>query len=224
MVNQLVEATFNSLLSVWGGVIAYIPKLIGALIVLIIGLIIAAGLASLIEKLISAIKLDVLIRRIGASQYIERAGFTLNSGKFLGALVYWFFIIVVVLAVSDILGLWGLSQFLSGVVGYAPNVIIAALILVATFIAANFLRSLVRASVMSAKLHASKFIGTAIWWITVVFGIIAALIQLGIAPVLLNTIITGIIAMMALAGGIAFGLGGKDYAAHLINKLKEHTE
>ena len=149
---------------------------------------------------------------------------SLNSGKFFGSLVYWFFVIVFVLAAADTVGLRGLSQFLGEVVAYIPNIIVAALIMLVTALVASALRTAVSSSVMSAKLHASKFLGTLVWWAVVVFGFISALIQLGIAPMLLNTLITGLVAMLALAGGIAFGLGGKDYAAYLLNKLKERVE
>ena len=148
----------------------------------------------------------------------------MNSGKFFGSLVYWFFVIVFVLAAADTVGLRGLSQFLGEVVAYIPNIIVAALIMLVTALVASALRTAVSSSVMSAKLHASKFLGTLVWWAVVVFGFISALIQLGIAPMLLNTLITGLVAMLALAGGIAFGLGGKDYAAYLLNKLKERVE
>lgn len=224
MTQQLIEATSVSLFNTWVGVIDFIPSLIGALIVLIIGLIVAAGLESLVQKIINAVKLDNLLRRAGLGQYFDRAGMQINSGKFIGALVYWFFVIVFILAATDILKLEGLSQFLRDVLYYIPNIIIAVLILIATVIVANLLKSIVRASVTSARLHASKFLGTLAWWVTISFGFISALIQLGIAPALLNTIITGLVAMIALGGGIAIGLGGKDYAGHLINKLREHTE
>ena len=148
----------------------------------------------------------------------------MNSEKFVGGLVYWFLIIVFILAVTDILELEGLSLFLKDVVSYIPNIIAAVLIMLATIVVANFSRSLVKASVMSAKLHASNFLSTLAWWAIAIFGLLAALIQLGVAPMLLNTVITGLIAMVAIAGGIAFGMGGKDYAAHLINKLRERTE
>lgn len=224
MIQNLTDATILSLYNVWGGVIAFIPSLIGALITLIIGLIIASGLGSLIEKIIESIKLDHILRRLSVEKYLERAGLKLHSGKFAEALIYWFFVIVSILAAADILKLEGLSQFLRQVVAYLPNIIIAILIMLATIVIANTLSSLVKASVMSAKLKASKFLSMLIWWIVVIFGLLTALIQLGVAPALINTIITGIVAMLAIAGGIAFGLGGKDYAAHLISKLRERTE
>ncbi len=224
IIQNLTDATISSIFNVWAGVISFIPSLIGAVIVLIIGLIIASALKTLVEKVLDAVKLDNLLRKIDVEKFFQRAGVALNSGKFFGALVYWFFAIVFILVAADILRLEGLSQFLRQVVLYVPNIILAALIMLATIVVANFLRNVVKTSVAGAKLHASKFLGTATWWATVIFGILAALIQLGIAPALLNTIITGIVAMFAIAGGIAFGLGGKDYAAYLVNKLKERTE
>ena len=224
IIQNLTDATISSIFNVWAGVISFIPSLIGAIIVLIIGLIIASALKTLVEKVLDAVKLDNLLRKIDVEKFFQRAGIALNSGKFFGALVYWFFAIVFILVAADILRLEGLSQFLRQVVLYVPNIILAALIMLATIVVANFLRNVVKTSVAGAKLHASKFLGTATWWATVIFGILAALIQLGIAPALLNTIITGIVAMFAIAGGIAFGLGGKDYAAYLVNKLKERTE
>ena len=224
IIQNLADATISSLLNTWGGVIGFIPSLIGALIILIIGLIVAAGLKSLVERILSAVKLDNLLRRLEVESYFQRAGMSLNSGKFFGSLVYWFFVIVFVLAAADTVGLRGLSQFLGEVVAYIPNIIVAALIMLVTALVASALRTAVSSSVMSAKLHASKFLGTLVWWAVVVFGFISALIQLGIAPMLLNTLITGLVAMLALAGGIAFGLGGKDYAAYLLNKIKERVE
>ena len=148
----------------------------------------------------------------------------MSSGRFLGALVYWFFVVVVVLAIADVLGLGGLTIFLGEVLRYFPNVIVAVLIMLAALVVANFLRGLVRRSVMSARLHAPKFLGALTWWSVVVFGFLAALLQLGVAIQLIYTIVTGFIAMIALAGGIAFGLGGKEYASSLIERLREHTE
>ncbi|BCX15934.1 MAG: hypothetical protein KatS3mg098_163 [Candidatus Parcubacteria bacterium] len=218
------DALALPLQSTWQTVIGFLPSLIGALVVLIVGLLVASLLRALFEKIINLLKVDVLLKRLGVDAFLERAGYQLSSGRFVGGLVYWFFVVVVVLAVSDILGLWGLSTFLNDVLNYFPNVIAAVLIMLAALVIANFLRGLVRGSVMGAKLHASRFLGTLTWWAVVIFGFLAALIQLGVAGALIQTIITGFIAMLALAGGIAFGLGGKDYAAHLIQKFREHTE
>jgi hypothetical protein len=218
------EVTVNSLQGLWVSVINFLPSLIGALVILIIGLIVAAIVRAIVQKIIDAIKVDALLRKVGLGPHFERGGLQINSGKFVGLLVYWFLIIVFVLAAADILQLWGLSAFLQSVVFYLPNIIVAVLIMLAAVVLANFLRSLVKSSVASARLHGAKFLGSLTWWVVIVFGFLAALIQLGIATVIINTLVTGLIAMLALAGGIAFGLGGKDYASHLLGKLKDSVE
>ena len=224
IIQSWAEVTYSSLLNIWQGLLGYLPSLIGAIIVLLIGLIVAAVLRTAVDRIIKALRLDLLLRKVGLNEYFERAGLQINSGKFFGLMVYWFLVVVFVLAASDLLNLWGISLFLRDIIGYLPNIIVAVVIMLSAVILAKFLKSLVKASVLSAKLHASKFLGTLTWWSVVIFGLLAALLQVGIATTIINTLITGIIAMMALAGGLAFGLGGKDYAAHLLNKLRQETE
>ncbi len=223
-IQSLTSTLFGALINIWIGVISFIPKFIGALIILVIGLIVAAVFGSVVEQLVRALKIDSLLRKLGVAVYIERAGIALNSGKFFGRLIYWFFAIVFILAVTNILGLEVFSDFLKQVLLYIPNIVVATLIMIATLVVAKFLKSLVSASVLSAKLHASKFLGSFVWWVVVIFGLISALMQLGINVYILQTLITGLVAMLALAGGIALGLGGKDYASRIIDKLRQETE
>ncbi|MFA6495357.1 MAG: hypothetical protein WC246_03620 [Candidatus Paceibacterota bacterium] len=215
---------FSAFQNVWDPIARFIPGFLAALIVLIVGLIVASALRALLERIMGALRVDAALRKVGLEAFVERAGMRLNSGKFVGGLVYWFFVVVVALAASDILGLWGLSTFLNEVLMYFPNVIVAVLIMLAALVIANFLRQVVKGSVMGAQLHAPKFLGTLTYWSIIVFGFLAALLQLGVATQLIQTIITGFIAMLALAGGIAFGLGGKEYAAHIIERFRQHTE
>jgi hypothetical protein len=223
-IQDWASVVVGSLQNLWVGFIGTIASIIGALVILIIGLIVAAGIGALVEKIINFIKLDKLLVSLGLQEYFERANLQINSGKFLRKLVYWFLVVVFLLAATDILGFYSLSEFLKSVLLYLPNVIVAVLIMLATFVIAHFLRSVVRASVKSAHLHGAGFLASLTWWAVVIFGLLATFSQLGIAVAVVNALITGLIAMLALAFGLAFGLGGKDYAAFLISKLREHTE
>lgn len=214
----------GSLQNLWYGFISFVPNFIAAIVILILGLVVAAGLGALVEAIFKAFHLDSFLVKLGLKPYFERAGLQLRASYFLGRLVYWFIVLAFLLAVSDSLGLYALSGFLTNVLNYLPNVIAAVLILLASVVLAAFLRRVVIASVLGAKLHAAHFLGTLVWWTIVVFGFLAALSQLNIAATIIQTIITGFIAMLALAGGLAFGLGGKDYAHHLLDKLKDRTE
>ncbi|MFA6354120.1 MAG: hypothetical protein WCX12_00315 [Candidatus Paceibacterota bacterium] len=218
------EVILSSLQNLWYGFASFIPTLIGAIITLIIGFIFSSFFGTLIEKIFDAIKLDSLLMKLELAPYFERAGLKLRGARFLGRLTYWFILIGFLLAASDQLQLSAFSGFLGEVLRYIPNVLIAALIMLATFVAAHFVRGIVRASVKSARLHGANFLGSLTWWAIIIFGILTTLIQLNIAESVLQSVITGFIAMLALAGGLAFGLGGKEYAAHLVNKLRDHTE
>jgi hypothetical protein len=224
VVQSWTNVVAASLQNLWYGFANFVPNLIGAIIVLILGLIVAAGLGALVQKIFEAIKFDVLLRKLGLGPFFERAGMDLRASYFLGRIVYWFVVVAFLLAVADSLGLYALSQFLQSILMYLPNVIAAVLIMLVSVVLANLLRRLVSASVMSAKLHAAHFLGSLTWWAIVVFGFLTALAQLNIATAIIQSIITGFIAMLALAGGLAFGLGGRDYANHLVNKLKDRTE
>ncbi len=208
----------------WSAFVNFLPNFLGALIVFLIGLLIAAGLGALVNKLITAIKLDKLLSKMGVDKFCERAGWKLNSGKFLGEVIRWFFILVFLLAATDILKLTAISSFLKDVVLYLPNIIIAIIIIIASIIVADFLASLVKGTVKGANLYASQFLSTLTRWVVLVFGFLTALLQLGVGVTIINTVITGVIAMFAIAGGIAFGLGGKDYAAHLIDEFRNRIE
>jgi hypothetical protein len=221
------DLVFGSLQQVWVQFATFIPLLLGALVVFIILLIVAAGLGALVEKIINMIKLDTLLRRAGVEQYFERGGMRMNSARFLGQLVYWFFVIVDLLTVSGMLGLTAFSDFLKSVVGYIPHIVAAVLIVLAAAVIAGFLRKLVRGSVLSAKLHSANFLSGLAWWSIFLVGLSAGLKELGIGQVFsdyLGAVLQGVVLMIALAFGLSFGLGGKEYAAHLIERFRGQSE
>ncbi len=212
-----------TLQNLWTGFVMFLPNFLGALVIFFVGLVIAAGLSKIVEKLVDALKLDRLLEQFGLGKILERADLRLDSGRFIGVLVQWFFIVVTLLAVSDILKLEAFSDFLSQVLLYVPNIIIAVLIMLAGVVMAAFLAKLVRASVLAARLHSAHFLGALTKWSVLVFAFLAALSQLGIAGALVNTLIMGFVAMLALAGGLAFGLGGRDVAAAWLEKLRSEV-
>lgn len=224
LIQNWTDVLVGSLQNLYVQVLNFLPSLIGALVVFVVGLIVAAGLGALVEKIVGALKLDTLFRKMGFEEYTKRANIELNIGHFLGQIVYWFLVLSFLLAASDILKFYALTGFITDVLIYLPNLIIAVLIMLASLVIANVVKKLVRASVMGAKLHIAKFLGSAAWWVIVVFGILASLVQLGIAVSIINTLITGIIAMLALAGGLAFGLGGKDYASEIIREVRDELQ
>ena len=153
---------------------------------------------------------------------MKRAGHSLNSGLFLGALVKWFIIIVFLMASFDVLGLAQVNSFLRDVVGYLPQVIVAVLILMVAVVVASAMQKIVIASSRAAQIKSAELLGRITKWAIWIFALLTALYNLGIAPALIQTVVMAVFAGGALAVGLAFGLGGKEVAQKLIEKTA-HT-
>ncbi len=211
----------NSLQTLWVGVIGFIPELIVALIIFVIGWIIASLLARAVEQVIAAVKLDSALRGAGVEATLTRAGFTLNSGRFLGALVKWFIIVVFLVAALDVLRLDQVTMFLRQVVlGYLPQVIVAVLIMLVAVVIAEAMRKVVVGSAKAAGIRSAGFLGAVTKWAIWIFALLAALLQLGIAVTFLQTLFTGVVVALSLAFGLAFGLGGQGAASRYLDHLQ----
>ena len=197
----------------------FLPLLIGALVVFVIGWIVAVSLGKVIEQIVKALKVDSVLEKLELHKVLDRAGIQLNSGAFIGGLVRWFLIVVFLLAALNILNLNEVSAFLRDVLGYIPQVVVAALILVIAALLAETAERTARASVEAAGLKGA-LVGVVTRWAIWIFAIIAALYQLGVATLLLQTLLTGLVAMLAIAGGLAFGLGGKDLAGDFLGRVR----
>jgi len=212
--------TVSSLQNLWAGFIAFLPSLIGALIVLIIGWIIAIALGRLTTQLLRAFRIDQLIEKTGVKS-IEKAGYKINVTHWLGELVKWFLIIVFVMAAADIVGLTQVTDFLQAVLIYLPNIVVAVVILLASVVVANFLSKIIKGSVKIAGFGKADFLAVVTRWSIMIFALLAALDQLGVARSIISTMVTGFVAMIAIAGGLAFGLGGRDIASDILKKVKK---
>lgn len=208
-----------SLQQSWAAVAGFLPLFIGALVIFIIGWVVASALGRLVAEVVKALRVDALLSQLEVEKALERGGVRLNSGAFIGALVKWFLVIVFLLAAVNILGLAQVSDFLGQVLLYIPNVVVAALILVIALKVAEVVERAARASVEAAGMRGAV-VGVMARWAIWVFAVIAALLQLGVATLLLQTVVTGLVAMLALAFGLAFGLGGRDAAAAFIDKMR----
>lgn len=204
---------------VWEKLFLALPNIFLAIIVFIIGWVLAAAIGKTIKTIIAVTKIDNALAKLKVDQVTSRLGLRLDTGKFIGELVKWFLIIAFLLVSSDILGLSAVSQFLNSILLYIPNVIIAAVILLVAALIAGFLQKIVTGSAAAANLAAANFAGTVVKWAILIVGFLVAVDQLGIAQAYLGTLYTGIIAMLAIAGGLAFGLGGKEQAASFLAKL-----
>ncbi len=214
----------NSLLTLWGGVAMFLPRLIAALVVFFVGWLIAELLGKLAFHIVKIVHLDNALSKVGFRQAWEKSGFRLNTPMLFYELVKWFFVVVFLMAATNILGLVQVSEFLRTVVFYLPNVIVAAVILLIGILVAKFAEGLVRASVKAAGLMSANFLGALTKWAVFVFSLLIALAQLKVADDIIKIVITGLIAAGALAMGLAFGLGGVKHAEQMIGDLRKRIE
>lgn len=220
LINTWAEIVTTSLQTLWSGFMVFLPSLLGAIVVFIVGWAIAVLLGRLTSQIVRTLRVDQVLEKMGLKKNFEKAGLKLDAGVFIGELVRWFFIIVFLMAATDILDLPQVTDFLKQVILYIPHLIVAVLILLVAILIANFLQRLVKASVEAAGLGSANILALITKWGVLVFAILAALLQLGIVPALIQTVFTGLMAAFVVAFGLAFGLGGKEFASELLEKFK----
>lgn len=215
------DAITGAFQSVWVGVIAFLPNFIVAIVIIILGWIIAALVGKVVAQLIKSARLDNALEQAGFDAVLKRASVALDSGAFIGGLVKWFIIAVSFMAALEVLKLSQVSIFLQeNIIRYIPNVIISVFVLLVAIIAADFVQKLVVVSVKAAQIRSAHFIGALTKWTIWIFAFFIILPQLGIAGEFIGTLYTGIVTALALAFGLAFGLGGQEAAARFIEKVR----
>ncbi len=215
-VNELFTTTLNNTVA---SAALFVPRFITGLIVLLIGLIIASIVKQVLIQVFKIVKLDSLLDRYGVPESKSREGVSWTN--FLAELARWFVIVLFLAPTADI---WGLGQFvviLNNFLSFLPNVIVAVLLLLVGFVVGRLVHDLLLASVSGVSSESARTVANAGRYAIVVFAVLIALNQLGIASDLIKILFAGIIAMVALAGGLAFGLGGKEVARDILVKLSK---
>ena len=212
MIQSWGTAIFNALSNAVNLILTFIPRLIGFLIILIVGLIIAALLARAVTFLLRKVGFDRVSNRIGLTRFEQRMGLQMDTAGILGRIVYWFILLIFLVAAADALGVPAVSNILNTMVAYIPNVFVAVLVLFLGTLAATVVADLVRGAVASANIGNPKIFAGIARWAIIGFAALVALEQLQITPTLINELFGAIVAAVAIAFGLAFGLGGQEAA------------
>jgi len=220
MVQDWTTITIQALQNAWQGFLNFIPNLLGAIIVFVIGYFIALAVGKLVAGTLIRLKFNKIFERIGWKEALEKAELKVNPSEFVGAIFKWMLIIVFLLVVVEILGFVQFAGVLDKLISWLPNLIVAVAIFVVAVIVADILDKVIRASVQKIGVKYVGALGGMVRWAIYVFAGLAILVQLGVAQSLINVLITAVFGMLALAFGLAFGLGGKDAAAKIIEDLR----
>jgi Conserved TM helix len=223
-INNWGEAMMTSATGALMLFVGAIPKIIGFVIILVVGWFIAGLIAKTLAVVLRNINFNGLANRSGFSGFVDSMGVKYDSAGFIGEIAKWFIRLVALIVAFDALGLSAVSQVLHKLLLWLPNLVVALVILVIAGLAANALSNLVRGATAKAGFNHREFVATvarvAVWG----FGIIVAVNQIGIAETLVNTLFMGFVGALALALGLSFGLGARETAGEIVREWYQHTK
>lgn len=201
--------------------VAAIPRIIGFVVILIVGWFIAGLIEKGVAALLRTVKFNELATRSGFGDFVSTMGVRTDSAGFLALIIKWFVRLIVLVAAFDALGLPAVSDVLRQLLLWLPNLVVALVVLVIGGLAAGALSSLVRGAAARADLGNPELLATitnvAVW----AFAVVVAINQIGIAVTLVNTLFMATVGAVALALGLAFGLGGRETAAEIVKGWHE---
>lgn len=217
------EAMMTSLTGAMAVFMGAIPRIIGSLVILVVGWLIASLIAKGLAMFLRSMRFNELSQRSGISDFVQKAGVRTDSSGVLAGIAKWFIRLMALVVAFDALGLPAVSQVLRDFLMWLPNLVVALVVLVIGGLASRALANLVRATTAKAQLGdadvMAKVAGGAVW----AFAIVVAVNQLGIAERLINALFTGFVGALALAVGLSFGLGGRDTAAEILRNWRERS-
>ena len=215
-INQWSTALTTSATAALSLVFAAIPRIIGFLVILVIGWLISGLLSAAVTALLRAVHFNLLAQRSGLHGFILNMGMRTDSSSLLANTVKWFVRLIVLVVAFDALGLPAVAGVLQQFLLWMPNLIVALVILVVSGLAATALGNLVRGSTAQAGFDNPDLLElitrVAVW----AFGIVVAIHQVGVAQEFVNTLFIGFVGALALAAGFAFGIGGRETAARIV--------
>jgi hypothetical protein len=217
------ETTLASFQNVWARFINVLPLALAAILVFVVGWLVARFISSLVRNVAHRLRVDDAVERTGVPERIRAGGVHFSMSGFMAGIVFWLVMLVTLTVVADTMRRGMLSDFLRRIVAYTPTVLVAMAILAVGFFASRIVHDITEGAVRASGMPstASETIAGIARGAVIVFSAMAALTQLGIAADLLKILFTGIVAAAALGIGLAFGLGGRDQAARLLQKMSD---
>ncbi len=199
----------------------FLPSLLGAIVVLLIGWFLSGFLAQLIGAGLARVGADRASVHAGVDNFLTRAGTNWKASRIVAELIRWFVFLIFVQAAASLLAMPQLTSVINSIILFIPNVVVAMAILVAGALIAKFVAGLVRGSVSELGVASPSILGKLTYAGILTVAIMAALDQLGVAETIVQTLFIGMVGAVSLATGLAFGLGGRDVASRLTHSWYE---
>lgn len=214
----------NALMTLWESFLLFVPKLVLALLIFIIGWFIAVAIGKIVSEILIRLKFNKIFEKGSWERILKKAELDVHPAEFIGGIIKWILIIVLLQIAVGVLDWKSFENMLADVVAYLPNVVVSALIFVVAVVIADILAKIVVVATEGARFSFAHLAGEIVRWSIWIFAILAVLHQLGIARYFMETIFVGIIGILVISLGLAFGLGGKDAAAECIEDIKRRIK
>jgi hypothetical protein len=213
-------AIMSSLANVLNLFLTFIPRLVGFLVILFVGWIVAQLVNKALTAVLHKVGFDRLADRAGMTRLEQRMGISVDAARLLGKIAFWFIFLIFLVTAIDALGLAGVSSMVNQIVSYLPNVFVAILILLVGMLAATVVADLVRAAIAGTRMGNPNIFANIARYAVLGFVTLIALEQLQIAPALLNILFMAVVGAVALAAGLAFGLGGQETVRRYLSRME----
>jgi len=223
-IRDLGDAVLTSLTGALTMLMAAIPRIVGFLVIVAIGWLVASLLARGVAALLHAVRFDHLAERAGFTDLTRKMGIRSSSSNFIALVTKWFVRLITLVVAFDALGVPAVSDVLRQLLLWLPNLAVAVVILVIAGVVANALASVVRGAIAKAGIAKPNVMAAIVRGAVLAFGVLVALNQIGVAQSLVNILFMAVVGAAALAIGLAFGLGGRDAAARIVSGWYETAQ
>lgn len=220
MIQDWSLITTQALQGAWERMLLFLPNLLAAIIIFILGWFIAIWVGKLVAQILNKLKFDSVFEKTGWKEALNSADVKVEPSSFIGAICKWILVIVFLMIVTDIMGWIAFAGLLAKIIAWMPNLLVAIIILVVAIIIADIAEKLVKVSTKKMGIGSVNFLGSIVKWAIYVFAGLAVLLQLGITPKIVEVLIMGLVGTISLALGLSFGLGGKEAAGRFVEDMR----
>jgi len=221
MIQDWSLITTQALQGAWEEILLFLPNLLAAIIIFILGWFIAIWIGKLVAQVLNKLKFDSVFEKTGWKEALSGADVKVEPSGFIGAICKWILVIVFLMIVTDIMGWVAFAGLLAGIIAWMPSLLVAIIILVVAIIIADIIEKMVKVSTKKMGISSVNFLGSIVKWAIYIFAGLAVLLQLGVTPEIVKVLVMGFVGTITLALGLSFGLGGKEAAGRFIEDMRK---
>ncbi|MFD1122637.1 hypothetical protein ACFQ2T_09005 [Methylophilus flavus] len=216
-----IDIFLSSLNQFWIELVNFVPKLLAVIVILFFGWLVAKLVRIGVKRLLEITQFDAFAKRSGLESFMRSANFNVTLSGIISQVVYWLVILLFVITCANSLGMTEVAMLLRELASYLPHIIVAILVVIFGTLFARFINRLVFAWLHSIKFEQALIISTSAEYCIQILAIFIGLEQLGIGMQLIHALFIIVFGAVFLALAIAFGLGGKDWAAKVIEQADQ---